>query len=116
MPRGTQLEVATIPFAFQAQGRLLPAGEYRVQQINYNGIFQLSNAQGGSTFVSAPLHDTGAAENPRLTFHCYGNERLLAQISTVDGTSYSTGDTSHEKELRRHLEMSPLISIKLNSR
>src|SRR5579875_1912968 len=103
-------EVATIPFAFEAQGQWHPAGTYRVQQRNESGLFQLYSVEGESTFLNAPVENTGAAESPKLVFRCYGNERVLATIWMENRTRYSTRESSREKEMRRSLGMSSLIS------
>ena len=109
-----QKEIANIPFAFETSGKVLPAGEYLVQQTNMNGIFQLYDEDGHSLFVTAYRDKQGDAGSPKLAFLCYGNDRVLSQIWTNDGQGYRIG--SSEKTMRRHLEMATLIFVKLTPR
>lgn len=111
-----QKEVANIPFAFQANDRVLPAGEYKVSETRTPGIFVLSDADAHSMFLVARLNDTGARDNPRLTFRCYGNERVLSQIWMENGSEYSLPESSAEKNLHRRLQMAALVSVRLTPR
>lgn len=107
-----QKEKATIPFAFEASGRILPAGDYTVSEMSARGVFTLRNTEGDALFVNAPKNDTGDAEHPRLVFNCYGNDRILSQIWTDDGGGYSV--LSSQKYLKRHMDMSALVSVSLH--
>lgn len=105
-------ETATIPFAFEASGRILPAGDYTVSEHSARGVFVLRNTEGDALFVNAPMNDKGAADNPRLTFNCYGNDRILSEIWTDDGSGYSV--TSSKKYLKRRMQMAALVSVSLH--
>lgn len=109
-----QKVVADIPFAFETSGKVLPAGEYLVEETNTSGIFQLHDADGHSLFVTAHLDKEGPSGNPKLAFLCAGNDRILSQIWTDDGNSYLI--KSSEKAMKRHLEMATLIFVKLTPR
>ncbi len=109
-------EVADIPFDFHAQGVTLPAGTYTVKQVNENGLFQIYDGTGHSTFLSAPIKEMGATGNPRLLFRCTGNERILAQVWTVGDAGYSVPDSWLEKQNHRRLDMAALVSVRLTSR
>ncbi|MBV9613406.1 MAG: hypothetical protein JO091_13110 [Acidobacteriaceae bacterium] len=111
-----QTEVAEIPFAFHANHQLLPAGKYTVSQRNVNGLFQLSNGEGQGLFVSMIDEGDKSGGDPKLSFRCYGNERVLASIWTADGTKYTVSDSSIEKDLHRRIDMSALISVRLTAR
>lgn len=111
-----QKEVANIPFAFQASGQVLPAGEYYVSETSARGVFTVADADGHSLFVASRLDSEEAAGNPRLVFRCYGNERVLGQIWTNNGSGYSIGESSSEKNMRRRLQMAALISVRLTPR
>ncbi len=108
-----QREVANIPFAFEANHTTLPAGEYSVNRLNSVGMFQIYDASGHSIFLSAPVQTLGAAD-PKLTFRCYGNDRVLSQIWTDEGVGYGVVKSSWEKN--RKLEMSAVISVALKHR
>jgi hypothetical protein len=109
-----QKEKANIPFAFQTSDRTLPAGEYAVQETSTRGVLKLSDSDGHAIFVPSYLADTGATANPRLIFRCYGKERMLSQIWMEDGSGYSVAESSAEKNLRRQLHISTLVSVALH--
>ena len=108
-----KIEVAQIPFAFQADSRILPAGTYTVREYT-RGLFILSDADAHSMFIPTPSMNTGAPENPRLVFRCYGNERVLSQIWLNDGSGYGLGKSSLEKN--RKLEMASLVVVRVKQR
>jgi hypothetical protein len=107
-----QREVANIPFAFEVNHVSLPAGEYTVQRMNAE-LFQMYDADGHSTFLMAPVKTEGKPD-PRLTFRCYGNDRVLSEIWTDDGIGYGLLKSKWEKD--RKLEMSAVISVALKHR
>ena len=109
-----QREKAEIPFAFQTSDRTLPAGEYIVEETSSNGIFKLSDSSGHSLFVTAHPNDTGEPGNPRLLFRCYGNERMLSQVWTNNGSGYSLNESAAEKNLRRQLKIASVVSVSLH--
>jgi hypothetical protein len=51
-------ENMTIPFNFKVEGRMLPAGEYRTQEVFGSGIVTLVNVQSGEriTLLRAAAH------------------------------------------------------------
>ncbi len=108
-----QRETATIPFAFEANGRILPAGDYSVSEHSARGVFLLRNKEGDALFVNAPLSDSEAAANPRLVFSCYGNDRILSQIWTDAGNGYSI-TSAKERSLKRRMQMAALVSVSLH--
>lgn len=109
-------EVADIPFAFHANGVRLGPGTYVFKQVNDGGLFQVSDSAGGSIFVSLHAGSTGAPENPRLDFRCYGSDRVLAQVWTPEGTSYSASESTIEKDLHRRVDMATLVSAAVRDR
>ncbi|MBV9155595.1 MAG: hypothetical protein JO097_04990 [Acidobacteriaceae bacterium] len=111
-----QKEVANIPFAFEASHTAMPAGEYTVDETGTRGLFQLSDRSGHSVFMSTLLQNNGKTDNPRLTFRHAGDQYVLAQIATSDGSEYGVSKSSIEKDLNRKLEMAALISVRLTPR
>lgn len=107
--------VAEIPFAFHATDRVLPAGTYTVERYQ-SRIFLLYDGRGHSIFFGTSGEEQGEPSSPRLTFQCYGNERALSEIWTVDGRGYSASKSSLEKNLHRKLEMATLIEVPLRQR
>jgi hypothetical protein len=108
-----RVEVADVPFAFHANNQILPAGTYKVREYA-RGVFMISDADAHSMFISTPDLKSGEAQNPRLIFRCYGNERVLSQIWLEDGSGYGLGKSSLEKN--RKLEMATLVAVRLKQR
>ena len=108
-----QREKANIPFAFQTKDKTLTAGEYTLKETDSRAVLVLMDARGHSIYVPSHLTDTGASGNPRLVFRCYGNERMLSQIWMDDGSGYTVSESAAEKNLKRQLHISTLISVPL---
>ena len=108
-----QREKANIPFAFQTNDKTLAAGEYTVQETSSNGILKLTDSDGRGIFLRSYHTDTSASGNPRLVFRCYGNERMLSEVWTDSGEGFAVAQSASEKNLRRQLHMSTLISVPL---
>jgi hypothetical protein len=92
---------ATIPFAFRAGEKAMPAGEYTIR--HSAGALTLHNAGGPSVILL-----TNAASRPkppadaRLSFNRYGEQYFLSSVWTSDsrdGREISKGRV--EKELAR---------------
>ena len=106
-------EVAEIPFSYTANQTQLPAGTYRVDRGN-QGVFRLSDGKGHAIFMNAPIQQQGKADNPHLTFARFGDEYLLAQIWSTDGTGYSVSQSALDKERPRGMQVASMISVKLH--
>jgi len=93
----------SVPFAFTAGKRTMPAGDYRVA---VNGSFlQLMNLD-AKAVNNLMTNYTGGGPNqnqtPRLVFHCYGSHRFLTEAwigETVMG--HELAKSSAERELTR---------------
>jgi len=111
-----QREVANIPFAFEANHTSMPAGEYTVKEIGTRGLFQVSDAEGHGIFMSTLPQEQRQPNSPTLTFRHAGDQYVLAQIRTNDGSEYGVSKSSLEKDLNRKLEMAALVSVRLTPR
>ena len=110
-----QKEKANIPFAFQTSERTLSPGAYTVQETSSQGILELSDSNGRAIYLASYLTDSGATQNPRLVFHCYGKERMLSQVWMDDGYGFTVAESAAEKNLRHQLKISPtLVSLPLH--
>ena len=93
----------SVPFAFTAGKRTMPAGDYRV---SVNGSFlQLSNIDAKTTNgMLTNFTGGGPSERqaPRLVFHCYGSHRFLTE-AWIGETSmgHELTRSSAERELAR---------------
>lgn len=107
-------ETATVPFAFHASSKTLPAGKYSVE-LSGMGIAQIQDVQtGNSILLMSKGRDSNKSGEPRLTFHRYGNEYFLAEIWMPgrDG-GYALSTSAREKEASKHSGPVTLASIRL---
>jgi hypothetical protein len=110
--------VAKIPFAFHANQNSFAAGEYSVDPVGTNGIFQLrSREDGHGIFVNAPptVESRDYAEG-HLTFACYQGDCVLSQIwLTGEKVGYARSESSVDRDLQRKLGMATMISVRLTA-
>ena len=92
---------ASIPFAFIAGKKVMPARRYELTQSAASGSsFAIRNADGITAFVIAGIPEKGSPDRPHLTFACYGKECVLAKIGPPQSmTAYSLSQRSIEKNL-----------------
>jgi len=110
--------VADVPFAFHAEGKVLPAGTYLLKEHNASGVFQISDRElNVSQFVNAPIHEHTNPTSSKLTFARYGDEYVLASVA-VAGSSYDNAvpQSAIEKNRTRKLDLSAMISVPLHQR
>jgi hypothetical protein len=109
-------ELATIPFAFQAQQISFEAGKYRVDEGSTSGLFKISSESGRSVLMLAhPVGETNSSE-PKLTFACYGRQCVLAKIE-MPGSNVEWGQSPSaiEKSLSHKLGTAAMISVALKA-
>ena len=111
-----KVENAKIPFAFQANHTALAAGDYRVEQLSYNGTFQILNvSDGNSIFVAVPSKVEGKPDtDSHLTFACYGGNCVLSEIWMPGGNGYTRSSSAIDHDLQRKLGMATMISVRLS--
>jgi hypothetical protein len=108
--------VAHIPFAFQASHVTLPAGDYNIVETGTNGHFRVSDAAGHGVFVVMIPEGNSKPSNPKLTFLCSGEQRILSQLWTGSGSGYAVTQSSIDKDINRRLGFSAMISVPLTPR
>jgi hypothetical protein len=109
-------DVAEIPFAFQANDRLLPAGTYTLREYKERIFLVTDNAaHAHSAFVSASEVQMTKSASPKLKFRCFGNQRVLAEIWTTDGRSYEVSQSSVDKSIRK-LQLAAVVEVPLKQR
>lgn len=59
-------EIVNVPFAFRAQGKLFPAGQYRVNQSLGNGFVTLRSMDGSRSFTSVVTPGAPAPADTRV--------------------------------------------------
>ena len=108
--------IASIPFAFEANGKLLTSGTYAVAQRTTNcGVFLLTNEQTRNSIFVMGQSPSNGKDDPKLVFNRYGDHYYLSQI-WIDGIGYTLSKSRHEKEmaaLRGVVEMAT-VSVRLS--
>ena len=110
-------EVANVPFAFHANGKLMPAGTYSIAEQNAAGdVYQITSSA-GSLFWLGTQEKKADPANPKLTFVKAGDEYVLSSIS-MPGSTVSRGisDAAVQKGFSRSMGIVSLVSIPLHAR
>ena len=81
----------TVPFDYSAGGKVLPAGEYKVQTGIANGVILLRNLDQGATAMmfGNPVESNKPSQEAKLVFHRYGDSYFLSEIWASPGTARS---------------------------
>src|SRR5690349_15396760 len=85
---------AEIPFAFQAGGKVMPAGTYRVNNVatNNGAVFALQGDKTSSVVLPGARHDANKSwsdKAPRLAFACGETCQLTEVYAGGDASAYS---------------------------
>jgi hypothetical protein len=85
----TVIMKADVPFAFQVNGKVMPAGTYYVANHSKTSVpvFSLQNYQGQSAMTAPPVPQDAAKawradQQPRLAFECGDSGCALSQVWT----------------------------------
>ena len=114
--QSTTLVKADIPFAFQANGKLMPAGTYLISQEN-GSIMRLSGPDKHAQALALALPDTGtdAAKVSKITFNKYGDHYFLHNVWVAGSTtSYRCTTTKQEKNIIRELHNQQPTEVAVN--
>ncbi len=109
---------ADIPFAFHAEGTVMPAGTYQLNERNTSGIFQVYNYQAKvSQFLNAPIPKSSTPRESKLVFAKTGNDYVLTEIS-IAGATYSHGvsPSAIRRNTTRGLGLASMISVPLHTK
>jgi hypothetical protein len=83
MAVNAQSEVVTVhvPFAFEAGGKSLPAGNYRVDREEATNVLVIHGTSGNSAaFLTMAVEQAGAANSASLLFEREGGALVLSEI------------------------------------
>jgi hypothetical protein len=114
--QSTPLVKADIPFAFQANGKLMPAGTYRFSQEN-GSIMRLSGTDNHVQALAMALRDNGVkpATVSKITFNKYGDHYFLHNVWVAGSTtSYRCTTTKQEKNIVRELRNQQPTEVAVN--
>jgi len=105
---------AEVPFDFQIQNRVLPAGMYSLTHSNTDGILYIRNeGTGESIAFLAPLRKWAKADAPKLTFNRYGDRYFLSTIWFGGEDGCGLVKSRQEKEVSGDGKPGVLASIRL---
>ncbi len=112
-----RMETAEIPFDYHANTKVLPAGNYRIEETSTMGLFRISDGRGHGLFVSAPTPQDGKAGKGHLAFLHSGNDYVLSQI-WMPGNSVGQviPDSTLERQLTRKIGVASLVTVALHNR
>ncbi len=72
---------ASVPFAFVANGSVMPAGQYQLQMDWMHGMLTITQPGGHVVFVSAQTSFNGISNTDgALVFHRYGDRYFLKRV------------------------------------
>jgi len=99
---------ATIPFEFSVGDKLLPAGEYRIQQVNPASdlaMLQIATANGEArVLVRVRSIRAGNTSQTALVFNQYGSSYFLSTLAIEGSEDAWQAPKSHtERGVRREL-------------
>ena len=107
---------ATVPFDFSAGGKLMPAGQYLIQEQGYLTIFHGFNNGNPNVILMTATGDGGTSGKARLDFNRYGSRYFLTAIwdsQTPEGRRVPP--TAREKELAKRGDVPVQTAVSLVS-
>jgi hypothetical protein len=101
--------VVNVPFAFQVDGKVLPAGEYSVRELSPRGPIEIQNRKtAASTRVSHATRKWASSDGAGLVFDLCEGRYYLSQIWFGSDT---TGLILHNASAERAAATDPLHTI-----
>ncbi len=93
---------ANVPFAFSLQDQSMPAGNYKIMELN-DRVLEVRNldSQHGQLLAKQMSVQSSRIQSPKLVFHKYGDQYFLSEI--WDGESDSGiafAESKREKEVQ----------------
>ena len=77
----TEIVTAHVPFAFEAGGKLLPAGEYRINKEETSNVLLMQGSSGNSAaFLTMYVDQAKLADSATLIFARHGSSIALSAI------------------------------------
>jgi hypothetical protein len=106
--RNRQQLIAQVPFAFNAGGKTLPAGEYTVTVSNPasdRNVLQVRRSDGSVSVMLQTTDVIGKSNaNAKLMFRRYGDQYFLSQAwMATEKTGFATLKSDAERQLQNEL-------------
>jgi hypothetical protein len=109
--------LVNIPFAFTAGNMALPAGEYRVENLNQNSgvlLIQRTDASVAKTALSIAAEVNAPQAQSKLVFHRYGNSYFLSEVWVAGharGREIPKSAKEKEQALAAHNQKADQVTI-----
>jgi len=102
---------AKIPFAFEANGKKLAAGDYRLELASSKGFIAIRHADtGNALFVANSGGNGNRLEGNRMVFHLYGDRYFLTSINNPkSGAVIRIPKSKAEKEIAAVLKAETVV-------
>lgn len=99
---------AKVPFAFAVDESSMPAGQYTIAELS-DRILQISNDETGATVSIVTLREESVnQQTPRLVFHRYGDQYVLAEAwGSWKDSGMELPTSKLEKEIRAAYHNTP---------
>lgn len=75
-------ETVNVPFAFRAQGKLFPAGQYRVNKTLGDGFVTVRSLDGSRSFTSVVAPGAPAPSDSRVVLR-FDNDRATHELRSI---------------------------------
>ena len=109
---GYQMTVQ-VPFEFQVDGKLMPAGHYVIKRLSQTSQFLLIQSAARETSVVVPIISTNLSRKPNrssLTFKLYGEKHVLSEVKNTKYNSvYSLIGSKDQRKLALAAEASAIV-------
>lgn len=105
-----------IPFQFAAGGKTMPAGEYTVDIRTVDGLVRIESKgdRHQAAFIATFPAEKAVSDNPKLTFHRYGDKYFLARISQQGSDSIrGLAASPAEREAAKAPSLAPVRAVVL---
>jgi hypothetical protein len=107
--------IANVPFTFHTQGPVLSSGQVTVKEVNAQGVFSVTDSTGKSSFWSVSKQVPANPAKPHLTFACYGQDCVLAEISMPGSNSaFKASQQSIERQLPHKIGVAAMLYAPLH--
>jgi len=105
---------ATIPFAFHAGGKVLPAGVYRVHLDRGLGVMAIRGTDGGAFFQAIRVEAKNVPERSALVFNQYNQTYYLSEIKNAGVVlEWQLSKPKLERELALNGAPAPPVEVTL---
>ncbi len=94
---GSAVISVSVPFSFEAGGKVMPAGSYTIEQPSTGGVLLIRGSQPNSTALLLALNGGQTTQtHAGVTFNRRGSAIVLSNVDIPGGTSYTLYSPDHK--------------------